>query len=52
MLLVVGEEGGHFTHVVCCAELQITGPPALLPDLDILREMEHGGPHVASKFYE
>ena len=44
MLLVVGEGGGEATHVVCCAESQITGSPPLLSDLDILCEMEHEGP--------
>ena len=43
VLLVVGVEGGLATHVVCCAESQITGSPPLLSDLDILREMEHEG---------
>ena len=35
-LFVVGEGGGKATHVVCCAESQITGSPPLLSDLDIL----------------
>ena len=43
VLLVVGEGGGLATHVVCCAESQITGSPPLLSDLDILCEMEHEG---------
>ena len=44
VLLVVGVGGGEATHVVCCAESQITGSPPLLSDLDILCEMEHEGP--------
>ena len=43
MLLVVGVEGSKATHVVCCAESQITGSPPLLSDLDILCEMEREG---------
>ena len=32
VLLVVGVEGGQATHVVCCAESQITDSPPLLSD--------------------
>ena len=41
VLLVVGVGGCKATHIVCCAESQITGSPPLLSDLDILCEMEH-----------
>ena len=46
VLLVVGVGGRYATHVVCCAESQITGSPPLVSDLDILCEMEHDGPVV------
>ena len=44
VLLVVGVGGGEATHVVCCADSQITGSPPLLSNLDILCEMEREGP--------
>ena len=43
MSLVVVVDGGSATHVVYCAESQITGSPPLLSDLDILFEMEDEG---------
>ena len=47
LLLVVGVGGGQATHVVCCAESQITGSLPLLSDLDIVCEMEHEGRPVS-----
>ena len=42
---MVGVGGDWATHVVCCAESQITGSPPLLSYLDIVYTVEHEGRH-------